>query len=189
MKKKALLLVSIGVLASTVGVTALAVGGTGKFGNVLVHAEPDPDVKPGEYSVTFDGESSIEEHNDDGIYAICETTENGNKLGVAGWGKWYPHLSFHGTNFLELQLHDDSNALRNNGANDFDHITGYKISFEGESPLFFKMGLDPMAEGSSVTSGLRYNVSLGPDDYPAFATDEYSEDVVTITSLTIYYTC
>ncbi|MBQ7250902.1 MAG: hypothetical protein IJS37_06135 [Bacilli bacterium] len=61
------------------------------------------------------------------------------------------------------------------------------IFFSGGS-LFFRTGFEHEG-GSSVTSGLKYDVSLAPDDYPAFATEEYGEDNVTITSLTIWYTC
>lgn len=186
MKKKALLLVSTGVLACTVGVTALVVGGANQLDTFAVKASPT------EYSITFDASdesTTVENPYGHGNYAICKTTARGNKLGVAGFSlgsEWDDRLHFGEANFFELELHDNSCALINAGANDFDHITGYKISFSGGS-LFFKK--DYEEEGSPVTSGIKYDVSLTPDDLPTFAMDEHAEDIVTISSITIWYSC
>ena len=190
MKKKALL-VSMGVLACTVGVTAVAISGTNQLDTFQVKANPI------EYSVTFDASDTVNTtveipYESYGFHdcAICTTTARGNKLGVAGPNLEDPQfdrLRFREANFYELQLHDGSCALINAGANDFDRITGYKISFSGGS-LFFRIGFDPEG-GSPVTSGVKYDVSLTPDDCPAFALDEHSEDNVIITSLTIWYSC
>ena len=195
MKKKALLLASLGVLACTVGVTTLAVGGANQLDRLQVKAD-DP-IGPTEYSVTLDASDTANTtveipYESFGFHdcAICTTTARGNKLGVAGPNLEDPQfdrLRFREANFYELQLHDGSCALINAGANDFDRITGYKISFSGGS-LFFRTGGEHHG-GSSVTSGVKYDVSLTPDNWPAFALDEHSEDVVTITSLTIWYTC
>lgn len=190
MKKKALLLVSMGVLACTVGVTALAVGGANQLDVFAVKADPT------EYSVTFDGSESttveIPPGSDD--YAICTTTARSNKVGVVGCHTYVPqldHLYFcdKTNNFGALELADFSCVLLNVGARDFGNITGFKISFSGGS-LLFRTGFDP--EGvSSVTSGVKYDVSLTPDDYSAFEIDEFAEEEgdVIISSLTIWYSC
>ena len=177
----------MGVLACAVGVTALAVSGTGKFGNVQVHAELDPDTKPGEYSVTFDGSKSTTVQEIDDNYAICTTTAGGNKVGVVGFNDDFEFLHFGEVHFAELNLHDATSTLINDDAEDFDHITGFKISFSGGSLQFVKFPHETVF--NSVTSGLRYDVSITPEDDPTFARDEHSHDNITISSLTIYYTC
>ena len=79
MKKKALLLTSIGVLSCTFAVTALAVGGANQLDAFPVKANPI------EYSVTFDGSESTTVQEIDDNYAICTTTAGGNKVGVVGF--------------------------------------------------------------------------------------------------------
>ena len=181
---KKTVIASLAVIGCAAVVATLALGGAGKLGNVQVHADPV------EYSVTFDGSESttVERRDSDSNYAICTTTARGNKLGVVGFDNFQNCLSFCGANFLELQLSDISNALTNNGAIEFSHITGYQISFSGGS-LVLKKGLE--MEGSPVTSGLKYDVSLTPSDEPVFAMDEFAEEEgdVTISSLTIWYSC
>ena len=187
MKKS--IIASLAVLGCAAVVATLALDGAGKLGNVQVHADPV------EYSVTFDGSESttveIPPGSDD--YAICTTTARGNKVGVVGSRTYVPqldHLHFRDeTNYFgELQLGDFSLRLLNVGALDFGNITGFKIYFEGGS-LVLKKGF--VMEGSPVTSGLKYDVSLTPDDHPAFERDEFAEEEgdVTISSLTIWYSC
>ena len=191
MKKKLFLFTSIGALF-LVGVSAVAVSGVNQLDRLQVKADP---IVPTEYSVTLDASDTANTTVDNpyghGRYAICTTTARGNKLGVAGPSVDIPQLDrlhFREANFYELHLHDGSSTLINAGANDFDHITGYKITFSGGS-LFFRTGYGHEG-GSPVTSGVKYDVSLTPDDdRPAFAMDEHSEDIVTISSLTIWYTC
>lgn len=187
MKKKALLLASMGVLTCAVGVTALAFGGAND--SFTVKADPT------EYSITFDGSESttveIPPGSDD--YAICTTTARGNKVGVVGSLTYVPqldHLYFRDktNNFGRLELADFSCRLLNVGALDFGNITGFKIYFSGGS-LVLKKGFE--MEGSPVTSGVKYDVSLTPDDEPAFEMDEFAEEEgdITISSLTIWYSC
>ena len=179
----------MGVLACTVGITALAIGGA----NDAFTVKADPT----EYSVTFDENSSIETHPGSDDYAICTTTARGNKLGVAGRSYFYAprdRLYFGETNFGELQLHDGSCALINAGANDFDHITGFQITFTGKLKLRYEVVNEEEETfeevEQDVESGVKYDVSLTPDDdRPAFVMDKHSEDNVTISSLTIWYSC
>jgi len=185
MKKKALLFASIGALF-LVGVTAVAISGVNQLDRLKVKAEP------AEYSVTFDENSSIETPPGSDDYAICTTTARGNKVGVVGSLTYVPqldHLYFRDktNNFGALELGDFSCRLLNVGARDFGNITGFKIYYEGGS-LVLKKDLE--MEGSPVTSGVKYDVSLTPDDHPAFERDEYAEEGdVTISSLTIWYSC
>ena len=191
MKKIAILLASMGTLF-LVGISVVTLSGINQLSNLQVKADPTDST---EYSVTFDASdtanTTVENPYGHGRYAICTTTARGNKLGVAGPSVDVPQfdrLHFREANFRELHLHDGSSTLINAGANDFDHITGYKITFSGGS-LFFRTGYGHEG-GSPVTSGVKYDVSLTPDDdRPAFAMDEHSEDIVTISSLTIWYTC
>ena len=180
---KKTVIASLAVLASAAVVATFALGGAGKFGDVQVNADPV------EYSVTFDGESSIEEHNDDGNYAICTTSAHGSKLGVVGFNKWQNKLSFCGVNFGELQLSDISNALINNGAYEFSHITGFAISFSFSSFLGGSLKLVKFPQETvidSVESGKEYTgLTINPSDNQRFTT----MDSVTVTSLTIWYSC
>ena len=182
------IIASLVALTSGAAIAAFALRGPDKLVDLRVNADTD------DYSITFDASdtvnTTVENPYGHGNYAICRTTARGNKLGVAGPSVGIPELDrlhFGEANFYELDLHDESNALINAGANDFDHITGYMITFSGGS-LFFRTGLGHEG-GSSVTSGVKYDVSLTPDDYPAFAMDEHSEDTITIDSLTIWYSC
>lgn len=186
--KKTITIASLAVLASAAVLTTFALGGADKFGDVRANADTT------DYSITFDASdtvnTTVENPYGHGNYAICRTTASGNKLGVAGPSVGIPELDrlhFGEANFYELDLHDESCALINAGANDFDRITGYMVSFSGGS-LFFRTGFGHEG-GSPVTSGVKYDVSLTPDDYPAFAMDEHSEDTITVTSLTIWYSC
>ena len=193
MKKKALLLASMGVLACTVGVTALTVGGANQLDRLQVKADP---IEPTEYSVTFDGSESTTVETPPGSdgYAICTTTARGNKVGVVGsltYNPWFDHLYFRDetNNFGALELGDFSCDLLNVGARDFGNITGFEISFSGGS-LVLKKGFE--MEGSPVTSGVKYNMSLTPDDEPAFEVKEPAEEgsvTIIISSLTIWYSC
>ena len=181
MKKKALLLASMGALACTVGVTALAVGGANQLDAFAVKADPT------EYSVTFDGSESttVEDKYGQGNCAICTTTAGGNKVGVVGFYTEGNSMSFHGTNFLELHLADFTSTLVNNDAYEFHAITGFAISFEGGS-VVFNGGSTTI---SSVTSGAEYKgLSITPTGYPRFASGEV-EGNITISSLTIWYSC
>lgn len=190
MKKKALLLASMGVLSCAVGVTALVVGGINQLDALAAKAGPT------EYSVTFDGSESTTVEippGSDYDYAICTTTARGNKVGVVGFHTYVPqldHLYFRDNtnNFGRLELADFSCRLLNVGALDFGNITGFKIYFSGGS-LVLKKGFE--MEGSPVTSGVKYDVSLTHDDEPAFERDEFAEEEgdITISSLTIWYSC
>ena len=187
MKKKALLLVSMGVLACTVGVTAVAISGANQLDSFAVKASP------AEYSVTFDGSEFTTVETDWDDYVICTTTARGNKVGVVGRYTYVPHLDHlyfcdKTNNFGALELADFSCVLLNAGARDFGNITGFEISFSGGS-LVLKKDLE--MEGSPVTSGVKYDVSLTPDDYPSFERDEFAEEEgdVIISSLTIWYSC
>ena len=67
------------------------------------------------------------------------------------------------------------------GAYGFDHITGFAISFESGFVAFD--GGDTYID--DVVSGEEYKgLSITPDDSPQF-----SGDNVTVTSLTIWYSC
>ena len=181
MKKKALLLVSMGVLACTVGVTALAVGGVNQLDRLQVKADPT------EYSVTFDKDSTVEAVGNN--YAIYETTPSGAKVGVVGHNNKKDdeaRFTFNGASFFEFWLYG-SETLAEVGANDFDHITGFAISFSGGS-MGFIGGLDEdEVVFDAVESEKKYDDrSFTPDDLAGFFTNG---DRVVVSSLTIWYSC
>lgn len=183
--KKAII-ASLVALASGAAIAVFALRGPDKLVDLRVNAEPQ------EYSVTFDGESSIEDVGL-GYYAICETTEKGNKVGVVGTNpSWGSYLDFHGTHLDELYLVNVDDALKKPGAFEFSHITGFAISFSGGSMNLITD--NPQMAIDSVVSGYEYReneyeeeLSITPSDYPVF---ERREEVsVIIDSLTIWYTC
>ena len=182
MKKKALLLASMGVLACTVGVTALAVSGTGKFGNVRVHAEIDPDTIPGEYSITFNADNTLTGMVNDSYILFLTTTERGATVGVSGQDNGGGGITFANRTVGEIHFYNDGYHLADF---DFDHFTGVKVVFEGfvgSDDFLFTSG---NGEAVSLESGVRVSRECTPADYPRIT----AWDEVDITSITIYYTC
>ncbi len=175
MKKIAILSVSMGALF-LVGISVVTLSGINQLDTFPVKADPTG------YSVTFDAESTVEAVGSN--YAICETTENRNKVGVVGTNpSGDSYLDFHGTHLDELYLNNIDEALEN-VAFEFSHITGFAISFSSGQMKFES----DKTSISSVTSGTKYDVSLTPSERPAFARKR--KDVsVTISSLTIWYSC
>ena len=180
MKKKALLLASMGALVCTVGITALAVGGTNQLDTFPVKANAT------EYSVTFD-ESNTTVEEVDGDYAIYTTTPRGAKVGVVGHNHdeddGTSSFTFNGASFWHLCLFDIGGALGKVGAYQFSTITGFAISFSGGLGVAFENG---KTSTEVITSGDPHTEpSLTPSDTPQF----YAGGNVTVSSLTIYYTC
>lgn len=175
MKKKALLLASIGALVCTVGATALAFGGAIHLDAFAVKADPT------EYSVTFDEDSTVKAVGDN--YAIYTTTPRGAKVGVVGFDNRYKDFTFNSVSFRRLKLYDYSSLLKGAGAFEFSTITGFAISFSGGSVL---------CNGGStyiedVVSGYEYTeLSITPDWFPEFTVTNGS---VTVSSLKIMYSC
>ena len=180
--KKNIIIASLAVLASAAVVGTFALGGAGKFGDVQVNADPNQ----GDYSVTFNwGQSTtVEEVVDiegDHNYAICTTTAGGNKVEVVGWYNEEARFTFKGVSFRNLRL-SSTKALAEVGAYQFSHITGFAIFFSGGSVKF---------DGNhtiinSVESGKQYKeLSITPSDDSGF----FTNDSVTVASITIWYSC
>lgn len=184
MKKKALLLASMGVLACTVGVTALVVGGANQLDTFAVKANPT------EYSVTFDWSESTTIETVDEHYAIGTTTAAGNKVGVVGWYNEEACFTFNNVSFQSLML-NHYEAFTEDDAYSFSTITGFAISFsakEEEEPVPVDVTLrygEKMIY--HVDSGTPYKgLSITPHDEPEFMSNL---EPVTVTSLTIWYYC
>ncbi len=185
MKKKALLLASMGVLACTVGVTALVVGVANQLDTFAVKADPT------EYSVTFD-ESNTTVKEVDGDYAIGTTTAAGNKVGVVGWDKEEAGFTFRNVSFHHLMLSHYDVFAEDEGAYPFRTITGFAISFsveQQEEPEPISVDFSSMGTMiHHITSGQEYKgLSIAPDDSPALM--PLGEVNITISSLTIWYSC
>lgn len=162
----------MGVLACTVGITALTIGGANDAFTVK--------ADPVEYSVTFDANSTVETV-DDGVYAIYETTPRGAKVGVVGFDNSEAYFTFKGASFMFLELYG-YNVLKGVGAFEFSTITGFAISFSGGSVLFD----GGVTRIDSVISKQEYKgLSITPRDYPEFVTTHS----ITVSSLTIWYSC
>ena len=164
----------MGALVCTVGITALAVGGANHLDAFAVKADPTG------YSITFDESNTTVEavgYN----YAIYRTTPRGAKVGVVGWNNDEADFTFKGYSFGNLRLCEHNN-LEMVGAYGFDHITGFAISFESGFMAFDGGDTTYIEE---ITSGEEYKgLSITSDDSPRFS--GYN---VTVTSLTIWYSC
>ena len=179
---KKTVIASLAVLAIAAVVATFALGGAGKFGDVRVNA----DTK--EYSVTFDASDTANTTVKavDDLYAIGTTTAAGSKVGVVGWDNSEAHFTFRSASFHHLMLSHYDVFGEDEDAYPFRTITGFAISFS-DGPMKFESDKTSI---SSVTSGTKYDVSLTPDDHPAFERDEYAEEGdVIITSLTLWYSC
>ena len=179
MKKKALLLASMGALVCTVGITALAVGGANHLDAFPVKADPTG------YEITFnESNTTVEKVLDK--YAIYTTTPRGAKVGVVGVGSTNfdesSSFTFKGTHFRSLWLFDHYDSVLTERAYEFSHITGFAISFEEGGDVSFDGGDTYYDE---IVSGEEYKgLSITSDDSPQFIGDN-----VTVTSLTIWYSC
>ena len=127
MKKKALLLASMGVLACTAAaVTALAFGIANQLDTFPVKADPT------EYSVTF-GDDTLYQV-DGSNYVFYEETESGNKVGFVAT-KYvvdnYNLITFHGMDFESLFFYDEGGSLTKAGAYGFSNITYFDVNYSG----------------------------------------------------------
>ena len=182
---KKTVIASLAVLASAAVLATFALGGAGKFGGVRVNAEPK------EYSVTFDESNTTCEVVDvygEKFIVFTTTTDNGNKVGVVGCYNGEASFTFKGAPFMELSLWNIEDVL-DGRAYEFSTITGFAISYsseEPEEPVF--VNFESMGEHIyEVESGKEYKVaSIDPSKVPSF---RIMEGIVTISSLTIMYSC
>jgi len=183
--KKNIIIASLAVLASAAVLTTFALGGAGKLGGVQVHADPV------EYSVTFDESNTSSEVVDaygEKFIVFTTTTDNGNKVGVVGCYNDEASFTFKGAPFAELSLWNIEDVLEGR-AYEFSTITGFAISYSSEEPEEpVAVNFESMDERIySVKSGEEYKVpSITPFEGPSFM---IMEGIVTITSLTIMYSC
>ena len=194
MKKKALLLASMAVLTCTVGVTALAFGGANQLDRLQVKADP---IEPTEYSVTFNESNTSSEVVD--VYGqefivFTTTTDNGNKVGMVGCYNDEASFTFKGASFMDLTLWNIEDVL-NGRAYEFSTITGFAISFSSKEPEDPEEPEEPAdmnfesmdVHMHNVESGTEYKgLSITPSKGPSFRVMMGS---VTLTSLTIWYSC
>lgn len=175
MKKKVLLLASIGVLACSIGATILTIGETNQFSNLQVKAERK------EREVTFDGKS-IEKETSKYVVFSAET-ENGNKVGICGALDNSGNLSFAERRFGAIYLYDHNK--------DFSAST-YEIgSFVAINASFGSGHLEYVSEHDteSLSNGNRISCHGDPSDTPELSGFPYYEDTFVIWSITIYYSC
>ena len=171
--KKTTIIASLAVLASAATLTAFALGGAGKFGDVRVNADPV------EYSVTFDESNKTTVEAVGNNYAICTTTVAGNKVGMMGRGKTTGlGLTVCGVKFNALLLYGTGA-----GVYDFGHITGFTAVFDGGDLTLVWEDENGMYDGN-LESGKRFNVTCTPSGNP-----QITGYGTTVTSLTVHYIC
>ena len=180
--KKTIIIASLAVLASAATLATFALAGAGKFGNVRVNAD---EPEPTEYSITF-SESNTNVEAVGSNYAIYTTTPRGAKVGVVGSNNFDASSSFtfKGTHFRSLRLFDFDDSVLPERAYEFSHITGFAISFSGGLGVAF----DEDGTGKKIDSGKEYkglSITPNPDSCPMF----YAGGSVTVSSLTIWYSC
>lgn len=175
----------MGVLTCTVGVTALVVGGANHLDAFVVKANPT------EYSVTFNESNTsctlVEIYGEEYI-AFTTTTDNGNKVGVVGCHIGEESFTFNDIPFRDLWLCDYDDVLEGR-AYQFSTITGFKISYLSKEPEEdVEMNFESMNKNIyHVESGTEYKgLSITRDHGPMF---NMMMGSVTLTSLTIWYSC
>ena len=180
--KKAFMLVLGGASGCAVLAGALAFSGPIRFNSLQVNADPV------EYSVTFGWEEPTTVKDVGSNYVFSTTTTGGNKVGVVGHNDESERFYFHKRIFTELYLYEFQSALASADTYDFDLITGFAISFSGGS-VVFQSGFDEDEMFFAVESEKEYKeLSITPSsDLPGFMVD--GEDIVTVNSLTIWYSC
>ena len=179
--KKTIIVASLAVFASAAVLATFALGGAGKFGDVQVNADTDA------YSVTFNaGNTSctLVEIYEEQYIAFTTTTDNGNKVGVVGCHIGEGSFTFNDIPFRDLWLCDYDDVLEGR-AYQFSTITGFAISFEGEGEGLNFESMDKRIY--EIESRAEYKgLSIDPSKGPMFRLMIGS---ITVTSLTIYYTC
>ena len=134
-----------------------------------------------EYSVTFDGNSTVTTEENMSWSSICTTALNGKMFGVVGDNPMGYDLDFYGTHFDYLYLFDKNSALASVDAYEFSYITGFEITFNGNLKSW-----DKKNNSQVIESGKKYEVSLTPsDEFYFYTNDDYQ--LLPITSLTVYY--
>ena len=180
MKKKSLFLDSMGMLACTVGVTALAVSGANQLDIFPVKADPK------EYSVTFETEHIWYY----GFVAAYTRTDLGNHVLITTEYDWeggnYTHLAGVDVgddyySFKTIFLYDKWKDFPPDKL-EFNLITGIKAVFTGN--LYFASN---ETEETGLTNGTRYDCSLATSNQGKLYAKTDSEAY--ISSLTIYYSC
>ena len=180
--KKTIIIASLAVFASAAVLATFALGGAGKFGDVQVNADP----VQGNYNFTFDESNTTVEQV--GIhYAIYATTPRGAKVGVVGYDNRDASFTFKGTPFRSLQLFDPDDSVLTGRAFEFSHITGFAISFSGDSgdDMVFIANAGETTIGEIASGAPHTGLSFAPEDCPMF----YTGDRVKVSSLKIWYSC
>lgn len=178
MKKKALLLVSIGVLACTVGVTAVAIGGANQLDAFAVKASPT------EYSVTFNDDTPYQVVGNN--YVFYEETVSGNKVGMVATKYVVDNcnlITFHGIDFESLYFFDEGGSLTSAGAYGFSNITYFDVNYSG-GHLWF---LDD--SNYQDINGGKQKTEQNPPINPYIEPEDFDGPKATISSITIWYSC
>ena len=166
------------VLACTVGVTALAVGGANQLDAFAATESPT------EYSVTF-GDDTLYQV-DGSNYVFYEETESGNKVGFVAT-KYvvdnYNLITFHGMDFESLFFYDEGGSLTKAGAYGFSNITYFDVDYSG-GLLWF---LDD--DSAQTIDGGKQKTEQNPPINPYIEPEDFEGPKATISSITIWYSC
>lgn len=178
MKKKALLLASVGVLSCAVGVTALAVGGANQLDTFSVKADPI------EYSVTFDDDTPYQLVGNNYVFYV--ETESGNKVGLVATKYVVDNcnlITFHDIDFETLYFFDQDGSLTSVGAYGFSNITYFDVNYSG-GHLWF---LDD--SNFQDINGGKQKTEQNPPINPYIEPEDFDGPKATISSITIWYSC
>ena len=186
MKKKFLLLTSLGLMSAT-ALGVFAISRTKQIEPFQVRAYPT------EYSVTFDADASVEKIEEiDWLncneYGICTNTPKRNKVGLIGHDDSMNHIAFKGTSYWQILLYDYNNYLNTINAFSFSYITNLQVNFTGgELVCEYKTAFGSATE--KITSGEPLDMEFSSSEKPVLNRKDGSEEVVTISSITIWYSC
>lgn len=176
MKKKGLLLASMGILSCTVAVTALAVGGANQLDTFPVEASPV------EYSVTFNDDTPYQMVGNN--YVFYAETESGNKVGMVATTYVENLITFHGMDFESLNFYDIGGSLTKAGAYGFSNITYFDVDYSGGHLWFLFNGGDYQ----DINGGKQKTAQNHPNN-PYIEPEDFDGPKATISSITIWYSC
>ena len=176
MKKKALLLASMGVLAFTVGVSAVAISGANQLDRLQVKADPT------EYSVTFDDDTPYQVVGDNYVFYV--ETVSGNKVGLVATKYVDNIITFHGIDFESLYFFDKDGSLTSAGAYGFSNITYFDFDYSGGHLWFFNNDYDVQD-----INGGKQKTEQNPPTNPYVEPEDFDGPKATISSITIWYSC
>ena len=122
-------------------------------------------------------------------YGICTNTPKGNKVGLIGHDDSMNHIAFKGTSYWQILLYDYNNYLNTINAFGFSYITNLQVDFTGGELVCEYKAVFGGSATEKIISGEPLDMEFSSSEKPVLNRKDGSEEVVTISSITIWYSC